>query len=178
MRTRSLLLLCTSLPTSLATPIRQALAQGSYEDYWPVADVGQVLQPQLPDADLQALLSQISSTNIEATITKLVSFGTRHTLSTHDDPERGVGAARDWLTEQFNAISGPSDGQMTVSWNSFIQQPGDNERILFPVNITSVVATLKGVEDPDRLYVIGGHYDNRNSDPLDYEGDAPGATDE
>jgi hypothetical protein len=67
---------------------------------------------------------------------------------------------------------------MTVDWNSFIKYPGDNERIIFPVNITNVVATLKGSDDPDRFYVTGGHYDSRNSNPIDYQGDAPGAVDE
>ena len=67
---------------------------------------------------------------------------------------------------------------MSVAWNSFIKYPGDNERILFPVNITTVVATLKGSEDPERYYLTGGHYDSRNSDPVDYEGEAPGAVDE
>lgn len=109
---------------------------------------------------------------------KLASFGTRHTLSSQTDPNRGIGAARTWLTEQFEEAAAASDGRMTVEWNSFIKYPGDNERILFPINITTVVATLKGTEDPERLYVTGGHYDSRNSDPVDYEGDAPGAVDE
>lgn len=147
-------------------------------EQWPVASVGQLLQPQLPDADLQSILSEISVANIEATIRKLASFGTRHTLSSQDDPNRGIGAARDWLTLKYREAAEASEGRMSVSWNSFIKQPGDNERILFPVNITSVVATLEGSEDPDRLYVVGGHYDSRNSDPVDYEGDAPGAVDE
>jgi hypothetical protein len=67
---------------------------------------------------------------------------------------------------------------MTVDWNSFIKYPGDNERIIFPVNITTVVTTLRGSEDQERVYVTGGHYDSRNSNPIDYTGDAPGAVDE
>ena len=34
---------------------------------------------------------------LHATIAKLVSFGTRHTLSTTTDPARGIGAARHWV---------------------------------------------------------------------------------
>ncbi|KAF2998224.1 hypothetical protein E8E13_005461 [Curvularia kusanoi] len=145
---------------------------------WPLATVGKALQQQLPDADLQAILAQISQANIEATVRKLASFGTRHTLSSQTDPNRGIGAARDWLTTQFKQAAAASNGSMTVSWNSFIKYPGDNERIIFPVNITTVVATLKGSEDPERYYLTGGHYDSRNSDPIDYEGDAPGAVDD
>ena len=31
---------------------------------------------------------------MKATVEKLVSFGTRHTLSSQTDPKRGIGAAR------------------------------------------------------------------------------------
>ncbi|KAF2191076.1 hypothetical protein K469DRAFT_735954 [Zopfia rhizophila CBS 207.26] len=114
------------------------------------------------------ILSQVSAKNIEATIRKLVSFGTRHTLSNQRDPNHGIGAARDWLTAQYREAAEASEGRMTVEWNSFIKQPGDNEYILFPENITSIVATLKGSEDPDRVI----------SDPPDYTVDSPSASDE
>ena len=58
------------------------------------------------------------------------------------------------------------------------EQQIDGDRILFPVVISDVVATLKGSEDPDRYYVISGHYDTRCSDPNNYTCDAPGADDE
>jgi Zn-dependent M28 family amino/carboxypeptidase len=67
---------------------------------------------------------------------------------------------------------------MTVDWDSFIKYPEDNERMIFPVNITTIVATLKGSEDPNQFYVTGSHYDSRNSDPIDYQGNAPGAVDD
>lgn len=147
-------------------------------EQWPAPVVGKPLEQQLPGEELQDILSQVSRDNIEATIRKLASFGTRHTLSSQTDPNRGIGAARTWLTARFQEAADASEGRMTVDWNSFIKYPGDNERIIFPVNITTVVATLKGSEDPDRLYVTGGHYDSRNSDPIDYQGDAPGAVDD
>lgn len=69
-----------------------------------------------------------------------------------------------------------SDGQMEVTVPSYIQGVGD--RILFPVRISNVVATLKGSVDPGRYYVVSGHYDTRCSDVNDYECDTPGADDE
>lgn len=180
-KTSTLAVLVTGLlPSAFTSPIQPNTSPNAFPDtsQWPLATVGNILQQQLPDADLQAIITQISQDNIEATIRKLASFGTRHTLSSQTDPNRGIGAARNWLTTQFEAAATASNGTMTVSWNSFIKYPGDNERIIFPVNITSVVATLTGSEDPERLYVVGGHYDSRNSDPIDYEGDAPGAVDE
>lgn len=178
--TLGFVLCLATLQQVVATPIHSHHSQHSFPDtsQWPLPTVGKPLGQQLPDADLQSILSRISQTNIEATVRKLASFGTRHTLSSQTDPERGIGAARAWLTAKFQEAADVSEGRMTVSWNSFIKYPGDNERIIFPVNITSVVATLRGSEDPDRVYVTGGHYDSRNSNPIDYQGDAPGAVDE
>ncbi|KAG9198077.1 hypothetical protein G6514_000579 [Epicoccum nigrum] len=168
------------LPPALSSPLLPNTSPNVFPntDQWPLSTVGKALQQQLPSVDLQAILAQVSQSNIEATVRKLASFGTRHTLSSQTDPHRGIGAARDWLTAQFKEAAAASNGSMSVTWNSFIKYPGDNERILFPVNITTVVATLKGSEDPDRYYLTGGHYDSRNSDPVDFSGDAPGAVDE
>lgn len=144
---------------------------------WPETNLGSLVQPQVPDSELQSILSQVSPANIEATILKLVSFGTRHTLSSQTDPKRGIGAARDWIASEFRKYAEASEGRMTVDVPGYIQEP-DGDRVLFPILLSDVVATLKGSEDPDRVYVVSGHYDTRCSDPLDYECDAPGADDE
>ena len=144
---------------------------------WPTTELPEYIKPQLPDADLQTLLSQINPDNIQANIEKLVSFGTRHTLSTQTDPNRGIGAARDWLKSKYEEYAAASNGRMTVSIEGY-EQEADGDRVLFPIMINDVVATLKGSEEPDRYYLISGHYDSRNSDPLNYEDDAPGADDE
>ncbi|KAF1843042.1 putative zinc metalloprotease [Cucurbitaria berberidis CBS 394.84] len=170
------------LPLAISTPIpntspnRPSVFPNT--DQWPLATIGKALKAQLPDSELQSILAQVSQANIEATVRKLASFGTRHTLSSQTDPHRGIGAARTWITAKFQEAADASNGTMSVAWNSFIKYPGDNERIIFPVNITTVVATLRGSEDPERLYVTGGHYDSRNSNPIDFKGDAPGAVDD
>jgi acetylornithine deacetylase/succinyl-diaminopimelate desuccinylase-like protein len=181
MRSTSAFAVCaaTLLQSALSSPIHAHHPhQFPNTEQWPLATVGKALEQQLPGEDLQGILSQVSQASIEATVRKLASFGTRHTLSSQTDPGRGIGAARTWLTEKFQEAADASEGRMTVSWNSFIKYPGDNERIIFPVNITNIVATLRGSEDPERLYITGGHYDSRNSDPIDYQGDAPGAVDD
>jgi hypothetical protein len=181
MRSILIFVCATIFPQSaFSTPIHPHHPHKTFPntEQWPLATVGKTLEPQLPDQDLKNIISQISRENIEFTVRKLASFGTRHTLSSQIDPKRGIGAARTWLTEKFQEAADASEGRMSVDWNSFIKYPGDNERIVFPVNITNVVATLKGSEDPDRVYVTGGHYDSRNSDPIDYQGDAPGAVDD
>src|ERR1051326_189586 len=70
------------------------------------------------DKQISVIVGQINPTNIEATIRKLVSFGTRNTLSTQDDPNRGIGAARDWLFAEFSKLKGQSEGRLTVELQS------------------------------------------------------------
>ncbi|ETS76468.1 zinc metalloprotease [Pestalotiopsis fici W106-1] len=144
---------------------------------WPITTVGGPNLPQEPSENLVSILSQVDPARIEASILKLVSFGTRHTLSTQTNTTRGIGAARDWIASEFQTYANASDGRLDVNLNSYIQQP-DGNRILFPVNISNVVATLKGTETPERLYVVSGHYDSRVSNVNDYESDAPGADDD
>src|SRR5690349_17174797 len=76
---------------------------------------------QAPDRDLRALLRELDQRRIQATVEKLVSFGTRHTLSVQDDPVRGIGAARDWIFATLQSYAAASGGRMTVEKQSFIQ---------------------------------------------------------
>jgi hypothetical protein len=146
------------------------------ESLWPPTDLGKKLIPQAPTAELQQMLSEVDPSRIKATIAKLVSFGTRHTLSTQDDPNRGIGAARDWIASELKTYAATSGGKMTVTVPSYIQPVA--QRIPFPVKISNVVARLEGASDPSRVYVITGHYDSRITDILNFEDDAPGANDD
>ena len=124
------------------------------------------------------IVSEIDARNIEATIRKLVSFGTRNTLSEQNDPKRGIGAARDWLYAEFLKAAEASNGRMTVEKQSYEQQKA--ARVPQPTIITNIVATLKGAqpESTDRIYVVSGHYDSMCSSPTDAKCDAPGANDD
>ena len=66
---------------------------------------------------------------------------------------------------------------MATYLNGYLQ-PRDGDRIPFPVNITNVVAQTNGTDDPNRVYVVTGHYDSRRLDISDYTNDAPGADDD
>jgi hypothetical protein len=124
------------------------------------------------------IVREIDARNIEATIRKLVSFGTRSTLSEQNDPNRGIGAARDWLYAEFLKAAEASQGRMTVEKQSYEQQKA--ARVLQPTIVTNVVATLKGSqpEATDRIYVVSGHYDSMCGSPTDGKCDAPGANDD
>jgi hypothetical protein len=129
-----------------------------------------------PDRELQRILREIDPARIEAIVRKLVSFGTRHTLSAQDDPVRGIGAARDWIFAELQRHAAASGGRMTVEQQSFIQPI--SPRIPAPTRITNVVATLRGSVTPERIYVVTGHYDSRVTDVMDAVKDAPGADDD
>jgi len=124
------------------------------------------------------IVREIDARNIEATIRKLVSFGTRNTLSEQNDPKRGIGAARDWLYAEFLKAAEASNGRMTVEKQSFEQAKA--ARVPEPTILTNVVATLKGsqAEAADRIYVVSGHYDSMCNSPTDAKCDAPGANDD
>jgi acetylornithine deacetylase/succinyl-diaminopimelate desuccinylase-like protein len=124
------------------------------------------------------IVRDIDARNIEATIRKLVSFGTRSTLSEQNDPKRGIGAARDWLYAEFLKAAEASNGRMTVEKQSYEQAKA--ARVPEPTILTNVVATLKGSqpEATDRIYVVSGHYDSMCSSPTDAKCDAPGANDD
>jgi len=129
-----------------------------------------------PDPELRDLLRQVDPGRIEATIEKLVSFGTRHTASSQTDPVRGIGAATAWVYAQMQGIAATSHGNMTVQKQTFTQ-PISN-RIPVPTQITNVIATLRGTASPQRFYVVTGHLDSRVTDVLNFTSDAPGADDD
>lgn len=129
-----------------------------------------------PNPEIQKMLREISAKNIEATIRRLVGFGTRNTNSSQTDPKRGIGAARDWIFAEFEKISRDCGGCLLVEKQTFLQPKA--ARVPEPVNVTNVVATLRGTTDPDRIYVVSGHYDSMCSNPSDGTCDAPGANDD
>jgi hypothetical protein len=140
-------------------------------------------QPKVAaDPQIAAALKQISADRIRANIEKLVSFGTRLTISAQDPASvtggRGVGAAREWIKSEFERYSKDCGGCLEVKTDSFTEEPAD--RIPKATEITNVYAVLKGTDaaNAKRMVLVTGHYDSRNSDTLDVNGDAPGANDD
>jgi Peptidase family M28 len=134
------------------------------------------------DPKIAAALQQVSAQRIQANIEKLVSFGTRLTLSAQDPASiaagHGIGAAREWIKSELERYSKDCGGCIEVKTDSFTEQPMD--RIPKATEITNVYAVLKGTnaEQSKRIVLVTGHYDSRNSDTLDVNGNAPGANDD
>jgi hypothetical protein len=130
------------------------------------------------NAQISRIVAEIDARYIENTIRRLVSFGTRNTLSDQSNPNRGIGAARDWLYAEFLKAAKQSGGRMTVEKQTFEQPKA--ARVPQPTMLTNIVATLKGTqpESTARVYVVSGHYDSMCGSPTDAKCDAPGANDD
>ena len=112
---------------------------------------------------------------LKATITALVGFGTRHTLSTTTDPVRGIGAARRWVATRFGE-AGRACGNCLA-----VQTIGDTvsgPRAPQGVRVEDVIAIQKGTGDANRVVIVQGHIDSRINDVMDATTDAPGANDD
>jgi len=134
------------------------------------------------DPQIAAAIRQISAERLQQTVDKLVSFGTRSTLSAQDDNSikagRGVGAALEWIKAEFERYSKDCGGCLEVKTDSFLEQPAD--RIPKPTQITNVYAVLRGTDpkQAERIVLVTGHYDSRNSDNANATDPAPGANDD
>jgi Zn-dependent M28 family amino/carboxypeptidase len=106
--------------------------------------------------------------HLRATIDKLVSFGTRHTMSTTTDPKRGIGAARNWVASEFRKLG------LTVERPS---RTFSGPRAPNGVVIEDVLGILPG-ERSDEVLIVAGHIDSRVTDVMDATSDAPGANDD
>jgi hypothetical protein len=126
-------------------------------------------------ADVDAIVREISPQRIHAYVDKLVSFGTRHTMSDTESSTRGIGAARRWIKSELERCGA---GRLDVQFQSHVH-PVD-KRITRPTEIVNVVATLPGTQaaSKDRYYVVSGHYDSRVTDVMNATADAPGANDD
>jgi Zn-dependent M28 family amino/carboxypeptidase len=130
--------------------------------------------------ELQSLANAPSQDQLRATITKLVSFGTRHTLSDTKSDTRGIGAARRWVKSRFEAISKDCGGCLEIVTPS---QVISGERVPTPTEVMDIVAIKRGSDDPapnklGRVIVMSGHLDSRVTDIMNNHSDAPGADDD
>jgi Zn-dependent M28 family amino/carboxypeptidase len=123
----------------------------------------------------QEAVQDVSADRLRATVEKLVSFGTRHTLSSLTDPKRGIGAALDWTEAEFRTYSKACGNCLTIA------RPEDvvtNRRIPTPTRVVDVIAVQKGTERPNDVVIMTGHIDSRVTDVMNATADAPGANDD
>jgi hypothetical protein len=110
------------------------------------------LQPQI-----QKIVGEVSQDRIGATIARLVSFGTRNTLSSQDDPERGIGAARQWIFQELQSYS----PRLQVRYDHWrVKKQG--QRIVKDIDLYNVIAVLPGKTNPEAQVLVTAHYDSLN----------------
>ncbi|HEU4810100.1 MAG TPA: peptidase M28, partial [Sphingomicrobium sp.] len=119
--------------------------------------------PNEPYDQLKEIIAPVSGAEMKKTVAKLVSFGTRHTLSSQTDPKRGIGAALDWTKGRFESFGLP-----TV-------RPCDTvtgKRVPNPTRVCDMVAIQRGTERPNDVVIIQGHIDSRVTDVMNSTSDA------
>jgi len=122
--------------------------------------------------------ASVDEKSMRALIGKLVACGTRLTLSSWEDPKRGIGCARSVIAARFTEIAKDSNGRLQVVVDKF---ESTSERTSSkPIPLENVYAILPG-SDPKMaktIYIVSGHFDSRPSDVMDPQADAPGADDD
>ena len=130
----------------------------------------------LPTAALAAPEDAVTQSRLEADVARLVAFGTRHTLSSQDDPKRGIGAARRWAESELRKTSAACGACLEIVLPETVVK--DEGRVPVATRLVDVVAIQRGTVRPNEVVIVQGHIDSRNSDAMDAKGDAPGANDD
>ena len=120
---------------------------------------------------------EVSEERLRADMDTIVGFGTRHTLSSPNDSERGIGAAVDWALAEFRRIGAKCGDCLHVQAVGEVVE-ADGRRIPTDTLVRNVVAIQRGTERPDEVIIVQAHYDSRVTDPLNATDDAPGANDD
>ena len=144
----------------------------------PVPQTAQHWPKLLPPPAGAITLSEVSKSDLRATIKGLVSCGTRHSLSSWTNPMRGIGCGRDHIVAEFKKIAQASGGRLRVVVDHFeATAPRTGNQ---PAPLENVYAILPG-DDPvlaKTVFVVSGHFDSRATDIMDSKSDAPGADDD
>ncbi len=125
--------------------------------------------PPPPEALVADVARDVDQAQLRRLVEKLVSFGTRHTLSSQTDPKRGIGAAVRWAEAEMKGY-----GLETLQVCDMVT----GRRIPTPIRVCNAVAIQRGTERPNDVVIITGHIDSRVSDVMDWVKDAPGANDD
>jgi hypothetical protein len=130
------------------------------------------------DPEIKRMVDDVSRSNIEMYVRKLVSFNTRSNLSEQNNPTRGIGAAWNWIKSEMERSIPASNGRLSVKFDNY-KTGGSDQRIKNELELKNVVATLKGVDPNDnRIFLISAHLDSRAEDNNDGVVTAPGANDD
>ena len=109
------------------------------------------------DPRVAGLVEAVLPSRLQETVSALAAFRTRNTLSDTTSPDRGIGAAREWILRELQRAS----SRLQVSFD--VHQLAQQGRITRPVELRNVVAILPG-RSARRIYITA-HYDTVNIGP-------------
>ncbi len=133
------------------------------------AAAGATAQTSPQDVRLAAISAPVDAGRMKAVVEKLVSFGTRHTLSSQTDPKRGIGASVRWAEAEMKKL-----GLQTLQTCDTVT----GRRVPTPTKVCNAVAIQRGTERPNDVVIITGHIDSRVTDVMNATADSPGANDD
>jgi Peptidase family M28 len=122
--------------------------------------------------------ASVDEKSMRALIEELVSCGTRLSIASWTDANRGPGCGRDHIMARLNKIAKDSGGKLQVVVDKF---EGTSVRTSNrPASMENVYAILPGSDDKlsKTVFLVSGHFDSRPSDDQDTKADAPGADDD
>ena len=129
------------------------------------------------DPAIEKMVSEVNADSIKSYINKLVSFGTRQTLSATTDLKKGIGAAREWIISEFKNFAA-NNKNMNVELDKWTL-PADGKRVDVNADAANAMAILHGTDTADkRIFIISGHMDSRVTDIMNRTSEAPGANDD
>ena len=86
-----------------------------------------VLKPEkekgIIDTEIASMAKEISTDSIKSYIQKMVSFGTRHSLSDTISNTQGIGAARRWVALKFKQFGERNKASMHVELDAYTIDP-------------------------------------------------------
>ncbi|WP_432673047.1 M28 family peptidase [Flavobacterium sp. SM2513] len=129
------------------------------------------------DQRIYDIIKDVSAERIESDIRTLANFGTRNTFSDTVSTKRGIGAARRWIKSEFDKTSKECANCLEVFYQKDYVTTNVGERVPKDTWIVNVVAVQKSAKKTNRYVIMTGDIDSRNSDPIDFKNDAPGAND-
>jgi hypothetical protein len=122
--------------------------------------------------------AEIDDSRLRSLIEQMVACGTRHTLSSWSDPQRGIGCGRDHVLARLIEIAQASGGRLQIVVDKFEAQGLRTGNKLVPFE--NIYAILPG-SDPalaKTAFIVSGHMDSIPSDFMNPALDAPGADDD
>ncbi len=161
--------------TPVASSVNVASALFCFSMSFGTVQAQSLVVPPSEHPVLRDIQANVSADRLKQDVTKLVSFGTRHTLSKTESNTNGIGAARRWIKAEFDKISAECGGCLEVIYQK--QTFSGEKRIPNPTEVVNVIAIQRGTVDPNRYIVMSGDIDSRVSDPLDFTTTSPGAND-